>query len=220
MLTAGVNLLTLGLMTPGQERPNTPNGAGTSTAPLRADAPAMSPRSGRGHRPRSTAAAGHATGGDRRSRRGQQGTIYNRFGGRQGLIDAVIEELVGVEMRAILDRARQPGDPWERLATYITTCATCSTATSGGRRAPHDLPNPRRSPHMERGGHTGIALVKASTRADVLRADSPPTTCTGPRRQRAGAASRPKPKRKTTTGVAFFLDSLRLAPDPPHGSAR
>ena len=47
-------------------------------------------------------------------------TIYNRFGGRQGLIDAVIEELVGAEMHAILDRARQPGDSWERLATYIT----------------------------------------------------------------------------------------------------
>src|SRR6202050_5698202 len=47
-------------------------------------------------------------------------TIYNRFGGRQGLIDAVIEELVGAEMRTIMERARQPGDPWERLAAYIT----------------------------------------------------------------------------------------------------
>src|ERR1700678_468875 len=45
-------------------------------------------------------------------------TIYNLFGGRQGLIDAVIEQLVGADMRTIMERARQPGDQWERLAAY------------------------------------------------------------------------------------------------------
>ncbi|MFF5210562.1 TetR/AcrR family transcriptional regulator [Streptosporangium sp. NPDC000396] len=48
-----------------------------------------------------------------------KGTIYNRFGGRQGLIDAVIEELVAAEMYRAMERARQCDDPWERLATYI-----------------------------------------------------------------------------------------------------
>ncbi|MFI1918438.1 TetR/AcrR family transcriptional regulator [Nocardia sp. NPDC020380] len=47
-------------------------------------------------------------------------TIYNRFGGRQGLIDAVIGELVATEMYAIMEKARRVPDPWESIATYIT----------------------------------------------------------------------------------------------------
>src|ERR1700733_10794781 len=47
-------------------------------------------------------------------------TIYNRFGGRAGLIDAVIEKLVAAEMHAILDKALQAADPWQAIATYVT----------------------------------------------------------------------------------------------------
>jgi AcrR family transcriptional regulator len=47
-------------------------------------------------------------------------TIYNRFGGRQGLIDAVIGELVATEMYAIMDKARRVEDPWESIARYVT----------------------------------------------------------------------------------------------------
>jgi AcrR family transcriptional regulator len=47
-------------------------------------------------------------------------TIYNRFGGRQGLIDAVIGELVATEMYAIMDKARRVEDPWESMARYVT----------------------------------------------------------------------------------------------------
>jgi AcrR family transcriptional regulator len=49
-----------------------------------------------------------------------KGTIYARFGGRAGLIDAVIGELVAAQMYAIIDQAQQQRDPWERVATYIT----------------------------------------------------------------------------------------------------
>jgi AcrR family transcriptional regulator len=48
-----------------------------------------------------------------------KGTIYARFGGRAGLIDAVIGELVAAQMYAIIDKAQQLHDPWERVATYI-----------------------------------------------------------------------------------------------------
>jgi AcrR family transcriptional regulator len=47
-------------------------------------------------------------------------TIYNRFGGRAGLIDAVIGSLVATEMYGIIDRARQIANPWAQVATYIT----------------------------------------------------------------------------------------------------
>lgn len=47
-------------------------------------------------------------------------TIFNRFGGRIGLIDAVIEEVVAVELHAVIDRTRAIGDAGERLAYYVT----------------------------------------------------------------------------------------------------
>ena len=47
-------------------------------------------------------------------------TIYNRFGGRAGLIDAVIGKLVAAEMYAIMDKALQVADPWQAVATYVT----------------------------------------------------------------------------------------------------
>jgi AcrR family transcriptional regulator len=49
-----------------------------------------------------------------------KGTIYTRFGGREGLIDAVIGELVATEMYAIMDNAQRVNDPWERIATYVS----------------------------------------------------------------------------------------------------
>jgi AcrR family transcriptional regulator len=47
-------------------------------------------------------------------------TIYNRFGGRAGLIDAVIGELVATELYAMLDRAEQTSDPWQAITAYVT----------------------------------------------------------------------------------------------------
>ena len=47
-------------------------------------------------------------------------TIYNRFGGRPGLIDAVIGELVATEMYVVMDKARREEDPWRSIATYVT----------------------------------------------------------------------------------------------------
>ena len=47
-------------------------------------------------------------------------TIYNRFGGREGLIDAVIGELVATEMHSIMDKARDVADPWQAVAGYVT----------------------------------------------------------------------------------------------------
>jgi AcrR family transcriptional regulator len=47
-------------------------------------------------------------------------TVYNRFGGRDGLIDAVIGELVAVELQKIMDLARGIADPWSAVARYLT----------------------------------------------------------------------------------------------------
>jgi AcrR family transcriptional regulator len=47
-------------------------------------------------------------------------TIYNRFGGRAGLIDAVIGKLVAADMYAIMDKALRVADPWQAIGTYVT----------------------------------------------------------------------------------------------------
>ncbi|MCX2732625.1 TetR/AcrR family transcriptional regulator [Saccharopolyspora sp. NFXS83] len=47
-------------------------------------------------------------------------TIFNRFGGRIGLIEAVIEEVVANELHAIIDRTRGIDDIAERIAHYVT----------------------------------------------------------------------------------------------------
>ncbi|GAB3477124.1 TetR/AcrR family transcriptional regulator [Nocardiopsis coralliicola] len=47
-------------------------------------------------------------------------TVFNRFGGRIGLIEAVIEEVVAAELFAVIARARAVGDAGERIAYYVT----------------------------------------------------------------------------------------------------
>ncbi|MEU8731593.1 TetR/AcrR family transcriptional regulator [Streptomyces tendae] len=47
-------------------------------------------------------------------------TIFNRFGGRVGLIEAVIEEVVARELFALIDRTRTVDDAGERIAYYLT----------------------------------------------------------------------------------------------------
>jgi AcrR family transcriptional regulator len=47
-------------------------------------------------------------------------TIYNRFGGRAGLIDAVIGKLVADEMYAIMHKAMHVADPRQAISAYVT----------------------------------------------------------------------------------------------------
>ncbi|GAA1029838.1 MULTISPECIES: TetR/AcrR family transcriptional regulator [Amycolatopsis] len=47
-------------------------------------------------------------------------TIFNRFGGRIGLIEAVVEEVVATELFAVIDRMRTVVDIGERVGCYVT----------------------------------------------------------------------------------------------------
>ncbi|GAB6902741.1 TetR/AcrR family transcriptional regulator [Kineosporia succinea] len=49
-----------------------------------------------------------------------KGTIYHRFGGRRGLIDAVVDDLVAERIAGIVTTAGTMGDAWERFAHYLT----------------------------------------------------------------------------------------------------
>lgn len=48
-----------------------------------------------------------------------KGTIYHRFGGRQGLIDAVVEELVAERISGITAAAQALPDPVDRFESYL-----------------------------------------------------------------------------------------------------
>lgn len=47
-------------------------------------------------------------------------TIFNRFGGRIGLIEAVIEEVVASELFAVIDHTQTIDDAGERITYYLT----------------------------------------------------------------------------------------------------
>jgi AcrR family transcriptional regulator len=47
------------------------------------------------------------------------GTIYNRFGSREALIDAVVPAVATAKIDAVRATALAASDPWERFARYI-----------------------------------------------------------------------------------------------------
>ncbi|WP_436326528.1 TetR/AcrR family transcriptional regulator [Brevibacterium sp. FAM 27836] len=46
-------------------------------------------------------------------------TIFNRLGGRIGLIDAVIDDVVAVKLRAVIEDARSVVEVRERICSYV-----------------------------------------------------------------------------------------------------
>src|ERR1700689_1096106 len=163
-------------MTPGAGAAGTPGGADTarSATSLRADAArnvaqiraaAIAAFHGRGlGTPLEEIAAAAGV---------SKATIYNRFGGRQGLIDAVIEELVGAEMHTILDRARQPGASGERPPSYITDLRDLQYREPAAVDV-HLMTYPdsaQVAAQWNAGRATGIALVEQAHEAGAVRAD-------------------------------------------------
>lgn len=48
-----------------------------------------------------------------------KGTIYHRFGGRRGLIDSVVDELVAERIQGIIAAAERLADPLARFEEYL-----------------------------------------------------------------------------------------------------
>jgi AcrR family transcriptional regulator len=47
------------------------------------------------------------------------GTIYNRFGGRVGLLDAVVAEFAATRLRAVIDRAAGEATAWGKFVAFV-----------------------------------------------------------------------------------------------------
>jgi AcrR family transcriptional regulator len=140
-------------------------------------------------------------------------TIYNRFGGRHGLIDAVIGELVATEMYAIMDRAWGVPDPWDSLAGYVTdrrdlqyrepafTDALLMTYRESGQLVALADAATDATGELVRRGHRAGVVRRDFTAGDLYYADVA-----------NGLALRdlPRPARKDyDRRTRFFLDSLR-----------
>ena len=140
-------------------------------------------------------------------------TIYNRFGGRDGLIDAVIGELVATEMHAIMDKARHVADPWESIAGYVTdrrnlqfrepafTDALLMTHPESRQLAALANAATEATVELVRRGHDTGVLRRDFTASDLYYADIA-----------NGLALRalPRPSRKDyVRRTRFFVDSLR-----------
>src|ERR1700744_2794506 len=46
------------------------------------------------------------------------GTIYNRFGGREGLLDAVVADVAAGWLRGVIRRATGQGTAWDRFPAF------------------------------------------------------------------------------------------------------
>ncbi len=140
-------------------------------------------------------------------------TIYNRFGGRQGLIDAVIGELVAAELAAIIERARRVEDPWESISGYVAdrrelqftepafTDALLMAYPGSRQLAALAEAATDATDELVRRGHDAGVLRRDFTSEDLYYADVA-----------NGLALRtlPKPSREDyDRRTRFFLDSLR-----------
>jgi AcrR family transcriptional regulator len=146
-------------------------------------------------------------------------TIYNRFGGRHGLIDAVIGELVATRMYAIMDKARRVADPWESIATYVTdrrdlqfrepafTDALLMTYPDSRQLVALAKAATDTTTELVRRGHGAGVLRQGFTASDLYYAD----VANGLALRALPIPSREDYDRRTR----FFLDSLRT-PDRAH----
>lgn len=57
-----------------------------------------------------------------------EGTLYNRFGGRNGLIDAVLPDLLAAKLADVVESARREKDPWRRLSRFVELMAALQTS--------------------------------------------------------------------------------------------
>jgi len=101
------------------------------------------------------------------------GTVYNRFGGRDALIDAVMPDLIEARVRELLRRAEAETDPWEAFAGYVTSlCEMQATDPALNDAVSRRYPDAARLTEIcdvQMGNARG--LIERARAAGVLRAD-------------------------------------------------
>lgn len=147
------------------------------------------------------------------------GTLYNRFGSREALIDAVVPGLVAARLDAVAARAHACADPWQGFAQYVTELSELQATDP----ALNDVVS-RRFPEAEQllalcTGQVdhGRQIIERAQRAGTLRPDFTPDdlplvfwSTQGLVRATAGVA--PDAWRRA---IGFILDGLRTGAAHP-----
>lgn len=145
-----------------------------------------------------------------------KGTIYHRFGGRQGLIDAVIDDLVADRIDDILAEAESIADPAEAFETYLRRIWLLQwddpAANDVLLRSVPD--SPRLEALCLRSREVGVRLLAAAQRAGGIRPDLTPDDLVALIWERGiiARASAPQPRESYLRRLDYVLDGLR----PPH----
>ncbi len=104
------------------------------------------------------------------------GTVYNRFGSREALIDAVVPDLAGAKLADAIEDARRALDPWERFRAYVEAISelmSTDSALSDVVTRRHDDSPRLREVCAESFGHAHL-LLRNAQRAGSLRGDFRP----------------------------------------------
>ncbi|GAA4254386.1 TetR/AcrR family transcriptional regulator [Dactylosporangium darangshiense] len=145
-------------------------------------------------------------------------TVYNRFGGREGLIDAVIGELVAAEMHTVMERARGIDDPWTAVTTYVSdrrdlqyrepafTDALLMLYPNSAQLAALARAATKAAEDLLRRGHDAGVVRRDFTPGDLYYAD----VANG----LALRALRPPSREDYDRRTRFFIDGLRPADGP------
>lgn len=101
------------------------------------------------------------------------GTLYNRFGGRTGLLDAVASDLAQKRMLSILAQALSQTGEWERFATFVQGVCEFQVPDPGlkGTLYRHYSEAARQLAVSEAMISVGDELLQAAREVGVLRAD-------------------------------------------------
>ncbi len=103
------------------------------------------------------------------------GTIYHRFGGREGLIDAAVADLAAENLERALATVHG-STAWERFASYIVAIGEVQAATphvNAAVVARFPEATELRAVH-ERAVATGVELMRAAQAEGSLRPDAEP----------------------------------------------
>jgi AcrR family transcriptional regulator len=142
-----------------------------------------------------------------------KGTIYHRFGGRRGLIDAVVDELVAERIQGIIAAVEQLSDPLARFEEYLLRMWLLQYDEPAAndvliRALPESAPL---TDLCERASRFALGVLRDAQQAGAVRADLTPDDLTylilerGVVVQACSKQSRADYQRR----LRFLLDGLR-----------
>jgi AcrR family transcriptional regulator len=152
------------------------------------------------------------------------GTLYNRFGSREALIDASVGGLAAARLDDAVERAGAIGDPWGRFASFVTQLtelqATWPVVSDVFERkfpGAHEV-----TAICDRTLENAAAFITDAQRSGSLRPDFDPRDLVALLTSNAAIvkATRQADPEAWRRHLGFFLDGIRGAAEPATGKPR